>query len=134
MKKILFTLSILITLASYGQDTTYTVDGVEITMDKKIYSMIQAKCGKKYYTMVPGWRIQLDFSTEKENLKDARMRFIKHHPDIETYIEYDKPNYLLRVGNFQDRDEAENLAEEIRVHYRGVFTLPSKVFQKKEEE
>lgn len=127
-------LFILITLASYGQDTTFYENGVEITMDKKIYSLIQAKCNKKYNTMVPGWRIQLDFSTNKENLEDARMRFIKYHPEIETYIIFDAPNWYLRVGNFEDRGDAELFAEEIRVHYRGVFTLPSKVFQKKEEE
>jgi hypothetical protein len=127
-------LFILITLVSYGQDTTFYENGVEITMDKKIYSLIQAKCNKKYHTMVPGWRIQLDFSTNKENLEDARMRFIKYHPEIETYITFDAPNWYLRVGNFEDRGDAELFTEEIRVHYRGVFTLPSKVFQKKEEE
>jgi hypothetical protein len=134
MKKILFTLFIFAMFTTYGQDTIFVLNGVQIKMDKKIYSLINLKCNKKEYRMVPGWRVQLDFSDNKTNLEEIRMRFIKYHPEIETYITYAAPNWYLRVGNFEERGDAELFVEEIRVHYRGVFTLPSKVFKKKEEE
>ena len=84
MKKILFTLFIFAMFTTYGQDTIFVLNGVQIKMDKKIYSLINLKCNKKEYRMVPGWRVQLDFSDNKTNLEEIRMRFIKYHPEIET--------------------------------------------------
>ncbi len=124
----------LMAFAAYGQDTTFYIDGVEITMDKKIYSLIQAKSMRKEYPMVPGWRVQLEFSESKEALAKTRMRFIKYHPDIETYITFDAPKWYLRVGNFQDRGDAELFAQDMQKHYNSVFVLQSKVYQKKQEE
>lgn len=133
MKKILFALSILITLASYGQDTTFYADGVQITMDKKIYSMIQAKCNKRSQSKVPGFRVVLAVSDKKENLKASRMRFIKYHPEIETYIEYDAPRYSLIVGNFEERAEAQKLIDKIIKQYSVVTLIETMVFSEKEE-
>jgi hypothetical protein len=134
MKKILSTIFMLMAFAAYGQDTTFYIDGVEITMDKKIYSLIQAKCGRQDKPMIPGWRVQLDFSDKKQDMVKIRDKFIKYHPEIESYLTFDSPYWYVRVGNFENRDEAERLIKEIWPHYKGLFSFKTMVFQKKDEE
>jgi hypothetical protein len=131
MRKILTIIIILSSFVLSAQDTTYTKKEIIITTDIKIDSMVNARCKKKDYPMVPGWRIELDFSDNKEKLKETRMKFIKYHPEIETYIEYDSPIFHLRVGNFENIEDAEILMDEIRQHYRVVSLLETMVYQKK---
>jgi len=65
MRKILTIIIILSSFVLSAQDTTYTKKEIIITTDIKIDSMVNARCKKKDYPMVPGWRIELQFSYNK---------------------------------------------------------------------
>ena len=83
--------------------------GIVIIKDKKIDELIQNKSNAKKISTT-GYRVQIYFSTNKNELNDVRLKFIKSHPRIETYITYDAPNYLLRVGDFSEKNDAEKLS------------------------
>ena len=40
------------------------------------------------------------------------MKFIKQYPKMETYITFDAPNYILRVGDFTEKNDAERFKKE----------------------
>lgn len=86
--------------------------GIVIIKDKKIDELIQNKSNAKKISTT-GYRVQIYFSTNKNELNDVRLKFIKSHPRIETYITYDAPNYLLRVGDFSEKNDAEKFKKEI---------------------
>lgn len=134
MKFLLFTILLLITTILYSQDTIIENNGVTITVNKKIDTLIKLRCFKKLeYNMIPGWRVQLDFSNDKNKLIKKRDKFIKYHPKIETYLTFDAPYWKLVVGNFPERNESEKLVEEIRPHYERIFIFKTLIFEPKDE-
>jgi hypothetical protein len=109
MKNFVFILFILLNINVFSQNKG---KGVVIIKDKKIDELIQNKSNVKRIT-VSGYRVQIFFSSNKSELNEIRLKFIKKYPRIETYITYDSPNYILRVGDFDDRNDAEKFQKEL---------------------
>ena len=96
--------------------------GIVIVKDKKIDALIQSKSNIRRIS-ISGYRVQIYFSTNKNELNDIRLKFIKSYPKIETYITYDAPNYFLRVGDFGDRNDAEKFKKEIFKEFPDNFIV-----------
>lgn len=109
MKLLLLTPALLLSTILFAQTNG---KGVVIIKDKKIDVLIQNKSNVKRIN-TSGYRVQIYFSTNKNELNDIRLKFIKSYPRIETYITYDAPNYFLRVGDFADKNDAEKFKKEI---------------------
>lgn len=109
MKLTLLTLFVFLSTLFFAQTNG---KGVVIIKDKKIDALIQNKSNVRRVS-ITGYRVQIYFSTNKSELNDVRLKFIKSYPRIETYITYDAPNYFLRVGDFADRNDAEKFKKEI---------------------
>jgi hypothetical protein len=134
MRFLLTFILLLITTILYSQDVIIENDGVTITMDKKIDSLIKLRCIRRLeYNMMPGWRVQIDFSDDKDKLLKTREKFIKYHPKVETYLTFDKPYWKLIVGNYPDRNEAEKLIKDITPHYNSLILLKTLIFEPKDE-
>jgi len=63
--------------------------------------------------VIDGYRIQIFFSNDRKSSDDQRQKFIRMHPDQDSQIEYDAPNYTVKVGAFRTRDEAEDFRNQI---------------------
>ena len=100
--------------------------GVVIIKDKKIDALIQNKSNIKRIT-TGGYRVQLYFSTNKDEVNERRLKFIKSYPRTETYITYDAPNYILRVGDFVERNDAEKLKKEIFREFPDNFIIKTAI-------
>jgi hypothetical protein len=134
MRFLLTFILLLITTILYSQDVIIENDGVTITMDRKIDSLIKLRCIRRLeYNMMPGWRVQIDFSDDKDKLLKTREKFIKYHPKVETYLTFDKPYWKLIVGNYPDRNEAEKLIKDITPHYNSLILLKTLIFEPKDE-
>lgn len=103
---ITFYLIYLSTLTSSAQKN------IEIIKDDKIDLLIKEQSNIIPPATVPqitGYRIQLFFDTDKKMVDNARVKFISSFPKVETYVIYNAPNYLLKVGNFRTHLEAEKV-------------------------
>ena len=100
--------------------------GVVIIKDKKIDDLIKNKSNMRRVTTA-GYRVQLFFSTDKEKVNEIRMKFIKQYPKMETYITFDAPNYILRVGDFTEKNDAERFKKEIFREYPENFILKTAI-------
>jgi hypothetical protein len=135
MRFLLTFILLLLVNILYSQQVVIENDGVVITMDKKIDSLIKLRCFRKLeYNMMPGWRVQIDFSDDKQVLLKTREKFIKYHSKVETYLTFDKPYWKLIVGNYPDRNDAEKLINDIAPHYRSLILLKTMIFEPKEDE
>lgn len=74
--------------------------------------------------IMDGYRIQIYFSNERKLAEEQRMKFIKLFPQHESFIEYDAPNYTVKVGSFRTMEEAED--------FRAMITrdFPMSIIQK----
>ena len=115
MKTYLFFLFTLLLLTGYSQNTKEN-SGVVIIKDKKIDDLIKNKSNIRRISTA-GYRVQIYFSTDKDKVQDLRMKFIKQYPKMETYITFDAPNYILRVGDFTEKNDAERFKKEIFREY-----------------
>ena len=75
--------------------------------------------------LVKGYRVQVMISENQEDLievKDSLEKLIQE----KIYIQFELPNYKLRVGNFSSRKKAELFRNKIaRLGYRSSWVIPT---------
>ncbi len=54
---------------------------------------------------------------------DVTAKFFNKYPDIETYLEYDPPNFKVYVGDFRTRSKALKMQKEISKDYPYSFII-----------
>ncbi len=125
MKTLLSTLLIILSTIIFGQNTKDN-NGVVIIKDKKIDELIKSKSNVRRVSTA-GYRLQIFFSTDKDKVNEIRMKFIKQYPKMETYITFDAPNYILRVGDFTEKNDAERFKKEIFRDYPENFIIKTAI-------
>ena len=124
MKKVLFSIVLLTSLSAMSQGN------VEVLKDSRINDLI-----KKQGEIIPpatqvqinGYRVQIFFDSDKSKVDNARMQFLKINPKVETYVTYNAPNYLLKVGNFRTQMDADRLKAEVSTQFPTSFIVQEKV-------
>ena len=76
---------------------------------------------------IDGFRVQLYFDSEKSMINDARSRFIARFPKVDTYVEYNAPNYFLKVGDFRTRLEAEKVKAAVEAEFPTSFIIKEEI-------
>lgn len=91
-----------------------------INKDPRIAKMIEYK-GKTippaFGPQINGYRVQLFFDQEKNNVNEARTRFLNANQDLPSYVEYSAPNYNLLIGDFRTRLEAEKWRAQLSAEF-----------------
>jgi len=126
MKKIHF-LTLMFPIFVFSQsDTTFNTKGEIISINQKgvdnlvsKYKQILKKTGG-----VEGWRIQLIFKAQKEEILPYQIKFTNLYPEIPVQIAFDSPNYKLTVGNFRTRNEALKIKHQISKNFPGAYPVP----------
>ena len=126
MKKIHF-LTLMFPIFVFSQsDTTFNTKGEIISINQKgvdnlvsKYKQILKKTGG-----VEGWRIQLIFKDQKEEILPYQIKFTNIYPEIPVQIAFDSPNYKLTVGNFRTRNQALKIKHQISKNFPGAYPVP----------
>ena len=75
--------------------------------------------------LVKGYRVQVAISENQEDLIDIKDNLEKVIKE-KIYIQFELPNYKLRVGNFSSRKKAELYRNKInRLGYRYAWVIPT---------
>lgn len=82
---------------------------------------------KKQIETLPGYRIHIYAGTGRQMAWDAKRRALGAFPEIPSYLDYTVPNYIVRLGDFLDRDEAYSFLREARRFFPGAFLVTAKV-------
>jgi len=83
---------------------------VEVIIDSRIDDLIILESS---IDEIQGYRLQICFDSDKRVIDEARDRFLKLYPMIDTYVEFEAPHFNLKVGDFRTRLEAEKIKREI---------------------
>ena len=75
----------------------------------------------------PGYRVQINFSQEKNVVDKMQADFAGKHPGVPAYVSYKQPYFRISVGDFRTRLQAVDFLEKIRKDYPGAFVVADKI-------
>ncbi len=75
----------------------------------------------------PGYRVQINFSQEKNAIDKMQSEFAGRYPNVPAYITYKQPYFRISVGDFRNRLQAVDFLEKIRKDYPGAFVVIDKI-------
>lgn len=82
---------------------------------------------KNQIESLPGYRIHVYAGTGRQQAWDAKRRALGAFPEVPSYLEYSVPNYVVRIGDFLDRDEAYSFLRDARRFFPGAFLVTAQV-------
>ncbi len=101
-------------------------DTVAVTSknDKRIETLV-----KRYNKTheIRGYRIQIISSSKKDHAKKAKSKFASRHQSIQAHEIYQQPFFIIKVGDFLTKIEAEKFHREIEDDFPSSFVLPDVV-------
>lgn len=72
----------------------------------------------------PGWRIQVFTGSVRTNAFNVKNSLMSLYPDFSSYMDYDLPNYKVRLGDFLDKEAAEMFCRQVREErFPGAFLV-----------
>lgn len=74
-----------------------------------------------------GYRVKIHFSADKSKAKEVQSRFISKYNTVNTYEEYQQPNFVIMVGDFKTKLEAYELLKKIQPDFPYAFIVKSKI-------
>jgi hypothetical protein len=127
MYKYFFVLFLLVSGRIQAQvDTT----GVVVTKDPRIDLLVKKQIAINEETTresrehVPGFRIQVINTPDRNKVYDAKAKVYQQFPDWKPYLLYQAPNYKLRVGDFRTQEEAEAAMQELaKLFPSGLYVI-----------
>ena len=117
-KKILFTLLFIAAV-------NYSFAQVNIVADAAIDSLVAKHVrinseGKGF----PGFRVQI-FSDSgngaRERANEKRSQFVLKYPEVPAYLDFNNPNFIVRVGDFRTKLEARKFLNSINIEFPYAF-------------
>lgn len=127
MHKFLFI--VLLFIARQGSAQTDS-GNVVVNKDPRVDALVQKQIEINELTTresrrnVPGFRIQVINSPDRNKVYAAKVKIYEEFPDMKPYLLYQAPNYKLKVGNFRTQEEAEQAMQQLsRLFPSGLFVI-----------
>ena len=120
------TLLILIAILSFSGLSFSQTGDIQVKKDSRINALVakqSAVVPPDTKTKINGFRVQLYFDSDRGTINNARSRFIAQYPRVDTYVEYNAPNYYLKVGDFRTRLEAEKIKAAMTAEFPTSFVI-----------
>lgn len=77
---------------------------------------------------VRGFRVQIFSGPNRNDAYAVQSRFNSQFKEYGSYINYDEPNYRVKVGDFRSRSEATRFMNVLRAHYNNVFIFTEDIW------
>ncbi len=89
--------------------TSSSFSQVSVFKDERI----DQKVAQRSISPVSGFRIMISFDSNKDLVDQARNKFVALYPKVDTYVSFEAPNFVLKVGDFRTQFDAERFKEKI---------------------
>lgn len=116
----------LIPFFGYAQIKPYTNKEVKIISNnqKEIENLVNKYKQKLKNTGgYEGWRLQIKFTSKREDIVPYQIKFASLYPEIPAQITFDSPYYKLSAGNYRTRNEALKTKNIIRKNFPGSHPI-----------
>jgi len=133
-KLILFFLFLSLATLGQTQMVTDTINSnVVVVKDSRIELLTKKKAeiNKKAADArrpTKGYRIQVLNTTDRTKALAAKSQLLSNYPNQKTYLMYQAPYFKIRIGNFVEKRDADDLKKELaKLFPAGVFIIPSEI-------
>ena len=119
MNKIFLIAAFLFSLNSFSQDTTWhkTVDTSSVIVHKdpridllvKKQIQINEETSREARRVGKGYRLLVINTNNRDEATAAKTKVYTFFPELKSYLLYQAPFFKLKVGNFKEKKEAEEL-------------------------
>lgn len=137
MKFWILSLFVLIGLSSFSQTDSNDIvvhkdPRIELLIKKQIeINEITTRNSRRF---VDGYRIQVISTNNRNKAMEAKTKIYQRFPELKAYLMYQSPFFRLKVGNFMEREEAENYLQDIlKLFPTGVYVVRDVVEVKPEK-
>ena len=72
---------------------------------------------------LPGYRVQISFGMNKDEQIKNRANFLTLFPDVNAYLDYIQPNFLVKVGDFRTKLEAQKMLNTIKINFPTSYII-----------
>ena len=127
MHKYLFVALLFFAQRDWAQADT---SGVVVTKDPRVDLLVRKQIAINEETTresrrnVPGFRIQVMNTPDRNKVYDAKVKVYQEFPDWKPYLLYQAPNYKLRVGDFKTEEEAQAAMQQLsRLFPQGMYVI-----------
>ncbi|MGJ1285943.1 SPOR domain-containing protein [Sphingobacterium spiritivorum] len=106
-------------------------EGINPSLEKKTVSIGKISVvdkSKMKRVKVRGFRVQIFSGASRNEAYAEQGRFKNLYKEYEAYVNYDEPNYRVKVGDFTSRSEANNLMRILRSQFDNVFVFTEDVY------
>lgn len=101
---------------------------VHIEADYRLDAMVKADISiKSRIETLDGYRVQLYAGRGESGAQRVKGRFWSLFPEHVAYLSFKSPNYVVRVGDFLDKEDVTIFTRQIREHFPGAFPVPDRV-------
>jgi hypothetical protein len=127
MHKTLFIALLFLTRPAMAQTDS---GNVVVNKDPRVDALVQKQKEINELTTresrrnVPGFRIQVINSPDRNKVYAAKVKIYEEFPDMKPYLLYQAPNYKLKVGNFKTQEEADQAVQQLsRLFPSGLYVI-----------
>lgn len=102
---------------------------IEVVSDHRLDSLVHVQSSLDT-DFVCGFRIVLTTEKIKTKIEKHKRKFTLIHPEVRAYIVFESPNYILKVGDFQFKEDTYLLKEQLN-NYPFAFIKEKLVYTKR---
>lgn len=134
MKLILTFLFLLFTSLSFSQDSTRgkkpDSNFIVIHKDPRLDLLVKKQAeinediSRNARKNMKGFRLLVINTNSRDEAIAAKTKVYSFFPELKAYLIYQSPYFRLKVGNFKDREEAEDYQKKLNKYFpKGVFIM-----------
>jgi len=103
----------------------------QVIQDSRIDSLLQWHIAmNQRKNGIDGYRLEIFFNSDRnarEEAMEVKTEFLKRYPDLDAYIQFQAPNFRVRIGNFRTKSEALKVKERIKEYYPNAFRVDDEI-------
>lgn len=117
--------TILPTDTVFGLVKSFKPGTIKVNKDERIDKVSEKmRGGETGQPIINGYRIQITSKSTKSIVDSERGRFMNNYLGTRHYMDYEVPNFKLRVGNFRTKLDAQKFQHEIKKDFPNTLIIP----------
>ena len=121
---LIFSAQMLFSQGSTDSNSVATTSKTTIIKDNRIDKLNESY--KSTYSL-KGFRVQIYSGNKRQPANQARSSFLRVHPKTKAHLNYEQPNYKVRVGDFRTKIEALKYKNGITDEFPNCFIVRDEI-------
>jgi SPOR domain len=121
--------------SGYAQDSSavyiYKDSRIDVLIKKQI--AINEETTRDARRNIPGYRLQVINTNDRNAAMNAKAKIYQLFPELKAYLLYQAPYFRLRVGNFKEREEANDYRRQLAKDFPAGISIVKDIIEVKPE-